>query len=131
MNVTIKILGRNVVDEPFVEVCSATVVLAGDRLVHTPVVPPGTSAGEMLVRVEPDEDVEFALGSWLDPATRPGPTPHLDGNGVQVRIDPAPTPEVRHRKIALGRAYRDAPFFPHDSLILAPAGVAGVDLSPA
>jgi len=122
MNVTIKVLGRVAVDQPFAELSTVTVALGAAALALTPAVPVGAAGQELQIRVAPEANVMFAIGPWLDPATQPAPTPILDGQGQTIGQAPAPTPLVRARYAATGGGLRDAPFCAGDSLILGPPG---------
>lgn len=91
MDIKVEILGRASVDVPFAVLGTETVALTGDKVIFTPTIPPAAAGKELRVRVSAPNNIVFRTGNYIDPATRPGPTPHFE-NGVQTGIDPAPTP---------------------------------------
>lgn len=130
MDVTVAILGRNTIDEPFFELGSQVVQLTDRSILFTPTIPPGAAGLETRVRVSAPDAVIFRTGRFIDPATRPGPSQRFDGNGNPDGIDPAPTPVLSDEYAIWGGAVTaGVPFHgPFASLII---GKPGVDVTAA
>ncbi|MDP4022427.1 hypothetical protein Q8W71_07320 [Methylobacterium sp. NEAU 140] len=109
MNVDIAILGRPTADQNFTELGSQTLAFTGDRLAVSPTIPPAAAGMELRVRVTSADGLTFAVGAWLDEATRPAPTPILDDNGGVIGHEPGPDPVVTGRYCAWGGKSREAP----------------------
>lgn len=126
MNITVAVISRATLDQPFTQLVPPSVLtLSGDTLGYTPVLPPGSDALELRLRVAPAADtVNVDLGDWLDPANPPQPTPILDANGTQIGMMPAPRPTVDGRFGVWGGASRDIPFGAHQSFRFRKLGVA-------
>lgn len=127
MDVKVEILGRYATDVPFAVLGMETVALTGDKVIFTPTIPPAAVEKELRVRVSASNSIIFRTGRFIDPATRPGPTPHFDGNGVQTGMDPAPTPTFSEiYSVWGGKVTEGVPFnSPFGSVVI---GNPGVDL---
>ncbi|MCJ2132789.1 hypothetical protein MKK69_01695 [Methylobacterium sp. J-026] len=124
MNIEIKILGRSAVDAPYTELTSTTLVVGDAAVACTPAVPPAAAGQELALLISSDDTVLATLGAFLNPATRPGPTPIQDEAGTVVGENPAPQPFVRAQYAAFARAPRQVPFRAGDSLLLSRPGAA-------
>ncbi|MET3485860.1 hypothetical protein [Methylobacterium sp. 1973] len=126
MNVTVTVVSRATLDQPFTQLVAPSVLtLSGDTLGYTPVLPPGSDALELRLRVTPvGNAIGVNVGSFLDPAHPPQPIPILDADGVQVGEQPAPKPEVWQRFGVWDGATRDLPFGSHQSFLFRRPGVA-------
>ena len=126
MEITVTVMGRVAMDAPFVELSTTTVVLDGAPMACTPAVPPAAAGQDLALRIASPETVNVVLGQWLDPATRPGPSPVTDAQGVVVGEEPAPEPFVRNTYVAWGAGPRQIPFRGGDSIMLRRPGAAVV-----
>ncbi len=124
MHVTVTILGRVAIDAPYTELAASTLVVGDTAVACTPAVPQAAAGQELALRISADDNVLAAIGAFLDPATRPGPTPTRDEAGNVVGEKPAPEPFVRGKYAAFARAPRQVAFRNGDSVLLAHPGAA-------
>lgn len=125
MNVTLTILGRSTVDQPFTQlVAPAVIALAGAVTGYTPALPPGAAGQELRLRVAPDVGLTVDVGPGCDPATRPGPTPIKNDSGAIVGEEPAPA-AMALRSVGVWAGYtRDLPFGPRETFALRSSAAA-------
>lgn len=128
MDITIAILGRASTTEPFVELGTQVVKLTGDKILVTPTIPPAAAGKELRVRVSAPNAVSYRTGRFIDPATRPGPTPILNEAGDVVGEEPAPAPVFSGPYAVWGGKVTDGVPF-HGSYASVVIGTSGVDLT--
>jgi hypothetical protein len=119
-----QILGRAVANVPFAELATSTLVVGATPVAFTPAVPPAATDQKLQLRVLADDNVTIRLGEWLDPATRPGPTPIKDDQDRVTGEEPAPWPTTLKKYVAWGQAPRQIPFTAGNSIVLSRPGLA-------
>lgn len=117
MNVTVEILGRAAMDQPFAQlVASALLPAVGSAVGLTPTLPPGSDVLGLRLRVQSLEAISIDVGFGLDLANPPQPIP-IFLNGVQTGMAPAPNPTVRKTFGAWGGQPRDVEFAAGESFL--------------
>lgn len=118
MNVSVTILGRVAVDAPFVKFATTTIAVDDAFVPCMPAAPPAADGQDLALRITSDDTVTVQLGQFLDPATRPGPTPIRDDQGTAIGEEPALQPFIRGEYVAWGHDPRHIPFRSGKSIVL-------------